>query len=455
MKFNRKYFTISIYAILGSVFVVLFAVGLYNFSKVLSVLSFIWNACKPVVYGILIALVVNPTYSTLYDRIFSFVQRKRSHSALRKAISLIVAYAILLTVLIAFLAAVLPQVISSCEEIAAKSTSYLSAALNWLESRLNGLSVPDFLLSTSGPIDKGEFNEGDLLSIEEFCQAFPYGAHSPLQQARIRLTILLQDKFIKIDITKMLQDFLDHTVDALTEMIPTILLSFNQVLTEMKNILLGIVISIYFLVSKEKMQALIAKLMRTVFGEKTNRALHSFGHTAHLVYIEFMMGKTLDAIIVMCFSYILFMIFKFPYPILLSSIIGSLNLIPFLGPIIGTVICACIVFVFAPSKTLFFLILIFLIEQLDLHFLEPHIIGQKQYLSNFGILLSVIIMGRAFGVFGCFLGVPTFSVIGIVYQRWLDKKAKALNYESNSENGKSDKDTASPVSETASCEQDL
>jgi predicted PurR-regulated permease PerM len=96
-----------------------------------------------------------------------------------------------------------------------------------------------------------------------------------------------------------------------------------------------------------------------------------------------------------------------------------------------------------------------LIEQLDLHFLEPHIIGQKQYLSNFGILLSVIIMGRAFGIFGCFLGVPTFSVIGIVYQSWLDKKAKALNYKSKSEQEKSDMETAPPAAETASCEQDL
>ncbi len=426
VKLNRKYLTISAYVLIGSMIVAAFTACVYRFSDVLAFLKTIWMAVQPIFYGIIIALAVNPMYSFFHNRAFAFVEKRKQHPILKKSLALIATYLILAVLLVAVLAAILPQLISSCEEIAVKSTAYLSSALDWLDSELSVLSIPNFLLSTAEPNENVNIHELHNLSIEEYITSLRYGARSPLQRARVELSLLLKDRFIRVDISRMIQDTIDHGIDALTSMIPSLLLSFNQFLNEMKSILLGIVISIYFLIAKERIRALTKKILYTIFGEKRNRSIAYLGRTAYHVIIEFMTGKTLDAIIVMLFSYVVLALFGMPYPILLSCIIGLMNIIPFLGPIVGAVVCGCIVFVFSPSKTIFFLLLIFAIQQLDLHLLEPHIIGPKQYLSNFWILIAVVIMGRAFGIFGCFIAVPTFAVAGILYRAWLDKRtAKA------------------------------
>lgn len=422
MNLNRKYLTISAYTLLGAIIVVTFTACVYRFSSVLSLLKTLFEALKPVIYGIAIALAVNPMYTTLHNRLFGFVTRKKALYGLRKALSLTLTYLILITVLIALLAAVLPQLISSCEEIAAKSTAYLSSALDWLDQRLSVFAIPDFLLSTTQPPEKIELNELYNLSIEEYLNAIPYGAYSPLRQGQVKLDLLLKDRFIRFDFSEMIQNFVDVAIESLTSRIPALLGTFNSVLNEMKNILLGLVISIYFLVAKERMSALTSKLMHTVLPANALKGVNSFGRAAYLVFIEFMTGKLLDAVIVMYFTYIVLSVFGLPYPILLGSLIGLTNLIPFLGPIVGAIVSACIVFVFAPEKTIFFLLVIIAIQQLDLHLLEPHIIGPKQYLSNFWILISVVVMGRAFGVVGCFIAVPIFSVAAILLNSFLDRR---------------------------------
>ncbi len=115
-------------------------------------------------------------------------------------------------------------------------------------------------------------------------------------------------------------------------------------------------------------------------------------------------------------------IFKLPYTVLVSTIVGVTNFIPFFGPFIGAVPSALIICVASPIKALYFLILVFALQQFDGNILGPKILGGTTGLSSFWVMFAIIVGGGFFGFTGMVLGVPVFAVIYYYFSRYIKKR---------------------------------
>ncbi len=116
-----------------------------------------------------------------------------------------------------------------------------------------------------------------------------------------------------------------------------------------------------------------------------------------------------------------------PYVVLISVIIGVTNIIPFFGPFIGAVPCFILILFESPTKALIFLILIFLIQQLDGNVIGPKILGNSIGISAFWILFAILVAGEIFGLVGMVIGVPLFAVIYSIIKENVEYKLREKN----------------------------
>ena len=106
-----------------------------------------------------------------------------------------------------------------------------------------------------------------------------------------------------------------------------------------------------------------------------------------------------------------------PYAVLVSVIVGVTNVIPFFGPFIGAVPGFIIIVLANPLQGLYFLIVIFILQQVDGNIIGPTILGDSTGLSPFWVVFAIMVGGGLFGFAGMLLGVPVFAVIYYIIQR--------------------------------------
>ena len=96
---------------------------------------------------------------------------------------------------------------------------------------------------------------------------------------------------------------------------------------------------------------------------------------------------------------------------LISVIIGVTNIIPFFGPFIGAIPSALLILIESPIQTVWFVIFIIVLQQIDGNIIGPKILGNKTGLSSFWVLFSILLFGGMWGFIGMVIGVPLFAVI--------------------------------------------
>jgi len=191
-------------------------------------------------------------------------------------------------------------------------------------------------------------------------------------------------------------------------------LSVINVLALLWDFIIGVVIAIYVLISKEKFTGQAKKIAYAVFERDTaNAVIRNFRFT-HKTFIGFVSGKILDSIIIGILCFIGTTMLNTPYAVLVSVVIGVTNVIPFFGPFLGAIPCTILIFVVDPMhplNVLYFVIFILALQQFDGNILGPRILGGSTGITGFWVIFSITVFGGLFGVIGMIIGVPIFAVI--------------------------------------------
>ncbi|MCI8483258.1 MAG: AI-2E family transporter [Lachnospiraceae bacterium] len=186
------------------------------------------------------------------------------------------------------------------------------------------------------------------------------------------------------------------------------------------NVVIGIIISIYVLMSKETFIGQSKKIVYAVFpGRQANAIIHTV-HKSNEIFGGFISGKILDSLIIglLCFGCLSVM--KMPYTVLVSVIVGVTNVIPFFGPYLGAVPSAILIMLANPVKGLYFIIFIVVLQQIDGNIIGPKILGDSTGLSSFWVVFAILCFGGIFGIPGMIIGVPVFAVIFYIIRNILD-----------------------------------
>lgn len=375
---NSKYFTIVIYGLLFVLGAILIYKFIGNWPETVKSLGNIFHILSPFLIGAMIALVLYPFIKTLYNRFFMGVCHIKSKKA-AKMLSILVAYLIAVGAFAVLIGFVVPQIYKSITEIANQAPVWYENIRNWFT----------------------EFEDMHANSSIDY-------------------------NFINQKIEDALPKLVDYLTGALTNMVPYILNTSMAILSGVLNLVIAIIVSIYMISDNKNIFYHFKRFLYAVLPKKTADNTRIICKNCASIFINYIIGKSFDSIIVMIICFIIMLILKLPYAVLISVIVGITNMIPYFGPYIGGVIGGVIIVIASPIKLIIFVIMIVCIQQVDGLLIGPRIIGSTTGLKPVWVVFSITVGGALFGVIGMFLGVPVFAVLSyllnITVQHFLDKR---------------------------------
>ena len=349
---------------------------------------------SPFIYGFVMAYLLSPIYNAtvrgLYKLLGKYFKNKQRLFSFCKLVASVVAVVCLIGAVAGLIALIVPQVIES-----------LTGILKSLPQRLTQLSAL--------------FN--DITSKMD---------NKRLAMKMSEIYAQAQTNLIELAQTKLLPGMGTLVGQVSTQVLLT--------LKTMMNVMIGVMACVYMLNSKERFQGQFKKVILATLPKEKAEAVFDFAKFTNRTFGGFINGKIIDSIIIGIICFILMEIFGFPYPILISAIIGITNVIPFFGPFIGAIPAAIIILLVSPIHALYFLILIFILQQVDGNIIGPAILGNTTGIASFWVLFSIVIGGGLFGFIGMVLGVPVFAIIYYYFSRSINKRleAKGLEFRTDS-----------------------
>jgi len=109
------------------------------------------------------------------------------------------------------------------------------------------------------------------------------------------------------------------------------------------------------------------------------------------------------------------------YAVLVGMTVGLCDIIPYFGPVVGSVIAVIVALVTgSPMKALLAVVALWVVQQLEGNIIAPKIIGKRVGLHPVFIILAIVIGGYFFGLVGMLLAVPTAGITKLILLRYKD-----------------------------------
>ena len=222
-----------------------------------------------------------------------------------------------------------------------------------------------------------------------------------------------------------LQNWLTQTlIPKAQEVITTLSVSVISTFWFLFDFVIGIIVCVYVLSSADKLKRQAKMIVSAVAPKKYLDTIFEITYEMDQCFGGFIRGKLLDSLIIGILCFICISIMDMPYPVLVSTIVGVTNIIPFFGPFIGAIPGVILILTVNPIQALYFAIFIFILQQFDGNILGPTILGQSTGIGSIWVLFSILIFGDLFGFVGMIIGVPTFAVIYYLISKYVFKKLK-------------------------------
>ena len=352
---------------------ILFFFLIYRFQGFGDAISKLTGILMPFIYGAVIAYLLKPVCNCVEDFLRRLLPEKMGTAANMLAVTISLLFGIL--VVYALIMMIVPQLITSV------TTLYYTARNN----------LNDFV---------------------------DWASHQEIIASNQKLLDFIETSYDN------LQDTLDNLVR--TKLVPSMqsilsgaALGVMSFVTFLKNIIIGVIVSVYLLASRKKfgqqgkmiLYSLIRPRWADIILEEILYADKMFG--------GFINGKILDSAIIGVLCFIACLIFKFPSALLVSVIIGVTNVIPFFGPFIGAIPATLLILIQNPIKALWFVLFVLVLQQVDGNIIGPKILGNTTGLSSFWVLFAILLFGGLWGFVGMIIGVPLFAVIYDVLKKFV------------------------------------
>ena len=355
---NNKYFRWGLTAFLTIAASICFYYLLFHGNSIKTGFHTITGILMPVLYGLVTAYLLTPVLNYIETKLLFPLCRKlkvkenKKRNSIVRGIGILITAFLFIALIYSLVAMMLSQIVPSIVNIASNFDTYISNFTKWISKIMD---------------DNPELGS--------------------------QITFLI-DKY-----SVELENWLNDTVLTKTsQVIMTVSLSVINILKGLWDFIIGFVISIYVLASKEKFAGQAKKMAYAFFEQKSaNRLIKSFRFT-HNTFIGFIGGKIVQT----------------PYAALVSVIVGVTNIIPFFGPYLGAIPSAILILVVDPMHPLncvYFVLFILVLQQFDGNFLGPKILGDSTGLTGFWVIFAITVFGGLFGILGMIVGVPIFAVI--------------------------------------------
>ncbi|MCR5775082.1 MAG: AI-2E family transporter [Lachnospiraceae bacterium] len=363
MRFNR-YFKDNKwmpYAIAGCIIVLFYLLASHINYLFIGIESFLWFI-SPVVGGAIIAYILDPLVKVFETKVFAGLYKK---PGARRILSVWITLILVLIFVALFMVALVPQIAQSLRSFVSNFDYYAQSLQNLLDSMSR------------------EFKSG----------------------------------FVDIsNITQLLEKEIGKIVDYLQDNLGNIVNKSLNVGKSIANTGISCILAIYMLLDKSRLQRAWKRFLQALLPDKRYTEVAAFWNRCNNILVRYIAGDLLDGLIVGVANFIFMTLAGMDFAVLVSVIVGITNLAPTFGPLVGAIVGALFLVFVNPWYALWFLLFTIVLQTLDGYIIKPKLFGNTLGISALWILISIIVLGRMFGVAGILLAIPVAAILDIVYK---------------------------------------
>ena len=339
----------------------------------------------PIIYGAVLAFLFSPVYNGgvrfTGELLGKKMKNEKLKAFLQKTVGTVLSLTLLYIIVVSLAMMIIPQLYSSIAGIVNTMPVYIQNLYEWLTG----------LFANNPPLEEM------VLSV--------------YQQA----VIAVQD-WSSSNLIPHLQSI--GSFESLEKILGGVSNSVLTIFNLAKNILIGLIVMVYLLNIKDTLTAQVKKIVYAILPVRAaNGTVEEFRYI-HKVFSGFIIGKLIDSLIIGVLCFILMNLFKLPFALLISVIVGVTNVIPFFGPFIGAIPSAVLVFLISPRQCLYFVGLVLVLQQFDGNILGPKILGDSTGLSSFWVLFAILLFGGLWGFVGMIVAVPLTAVVFDLFSKF-------------------------------------
>lgn len=343
------------YVSLAAVFILV----IFNYQHIFAGLRELWDIISPVVYGFVFAYILN-LIMVMYEGFWFPETDNELLIRARRPVSILLALITVIIVIVLVLWLIIPQLISLVQTLLENLPLMVEYIQRWIED---------------------------------------------LEEIYPQIDTLINN--LNINWESIARDAASFANNILGSTFTT----FQLLTSSLFRLVIILVVAIYALFSKEKIQRQVKRVLRAYMKRDHFRRLKYVLRVTNESFSSFITGMLIEAIIYGTLVTVGMMIFNFPYAGMIGALSGALALVPMVGAILSAVIGTMLIFVQNPIQGLFFLLFNIVLQQLESNAIYPRIVGGSIGLPGIWTFIAVTIGGGILGPAGFFLGVPIASVI--------------------------------------------
>lgn len=399
---NRKNWHIASICLAVIMLGILFYSFTANISAIVAFAGRVNQVLRPIYYGTILAFLLSPAHKFFYGKLDKYlkIQNPKRKESLCNGLAIFFSLSMALILVYLLLAMVLPEIYLSIEGLFLSIPQDFSLSTpEWLAEFFE--ENPD-LYNNIAP-----YYEGTIASINNWY-------HSEVAP--------------RLNNVDDLMSFAQNTLlPNLSDVVTGVSQFIYAIISFLLDLVVAIIVSVYLLARKKTFAAQSKKLVYAFFPVTWGDFILQEARNAYRILSGFITGKLIDSVLIGIICFIGCTLLQMPYAILIATIIGLTNIIPFFGPFIGAIPCGILIFLVSPVKCLYFIGFIIALQQFDGNILGPKILGESTGLASFWVLFAIILFGGIFGVAGMIFGVPVFATFYSMMSRLTKHLLKKKN----------------------------
>lgn len=188
------------------------------------------------------------------------------------------------------------------------------------------------------------------------------------------------------------------------------------------SLAIALVFSIYILFGKEELVSQTKSLILAYTKEERAERIFYIGRLSSTIFTNFLSGQVLEAVIIGLMFLVTMLIFKFPYALAISMLIGLTAIIPLVGSFIGLAVGVFMIMVISLKKAILFLVMFLVIQQIEGNLIYPKVVGKASGLPSIWVLVAVTVGGNLMGILGILIFIPISAIIYSLLREDVHKK---------------------------------
>lgn len=353
------------------VFAVLVLVGVQRIENLAAGFIFLCRIVFPFILGGAMAFILNIPLHFLENKLFAKAKKKKIVRSLSLVLSILFVLAILQIVLVV----VLPEIATTIASISKNIEAFLPKLEQWITD------------------------------------AFPDGEQ-----------IGLWIDSLEFNWDKIIQSAVNFLKNGAGNVLSSTVTVAKTVINSLMNFFVGFVFACYILLQKEKLSVQVKKVLYAFLPRHAVEKTLQVAALSYKTFSNFVTGQCLEAVILGTMFFVSMSVLRFPYALLVGVLIAFTALIPIFGAFIGCVLGTFLILVSNPVQAIGFVILFFVLQQVEGNLIYPHVVGGSVGLPSIWVLVAVTVGGSLMGVVGMLIFIPLSSVLYALFKGWVHKR---------------------------------